>query len=243
MSEWLKEARDKYAKWPMVDMSHREFFRDPPRVQRIDSRFFFSPADGIIISQSRVSPNDDLLETKGTHCTLAELLSPWEIDQPCLCVSIFLTFWDVHIVRMSTGGIIYNQHVGPRRSCNAPMLFEENGILKKGVISKADQRYMASNARMLSRITSTNLTYTYYMVSLADSDISAILPFDHRLRAPLAQSERCFAVRWGSQATLVLPLDPRYKFKTLCQITDHVEAGVDALVSIERRTKGQHYVQ
>jgi phosphatidylserine decarboxylase len=236
ISEWKPKVKAHYDSVNWATWSHGEFLRDPCRCQRIDSRYAFSPADGIIIAQTRVNPDSDLIETKGTHCTLKELLDPWKIDTPCLVVSIFLTALDVHIVRCPIGAIMSHQHVGPRVSANLPMLFEEKELCEKGRISKPDQRYMASNARVLCRFRSTNLRYQMFLVLLADSDVSAVMPFDPRKHAPLAQSERCFAVRWGSQATLILPLTSRYRFKTLCKVTDHVEAGVDPLVEIIRKT-------
>jgi len=235
MEEWRATAVEKYKGYSLQRMAHAEFFRDPPRAQRIDATRFFSPADGVIIGQSRLVPECEVVEAKGVDVSLADLLHPWTIDQPCLVINVFMTFYDVHINRMPTGGILTREPTGPIRTCNLPMLWVEKGIVKKGVIQKGDMKYMASNARMLNRVWSTNLRYTYYMVQLADSDVSAIMPFDHRKHAPLAQSERFSVVRWGSQVALILPLDPRYKFRTLCNVTDHVEAGTDALVSIERR--------
>ena len=174
-----------------------------------------------------------MIETKGTHCTLSELMAPWEIDTPCLVIGIFLTFWDVHRIRTPSAGVLTNQFVEPIKTCNAPMLFEESSILKKGTISKADMKYMASNGRVLCRISQPG--YTYYMVLLADSDIDRILCYDHRKHAPMMQCQRSHYVTYGSQCNLILPLDSRYKFKTLCDVTDHVEAGRDALISIKVR--------
>jgi hypothetical protein len=82
-------------------------------------------------------------------------------------------------------------------------------------------------------VRSSILRYQYYIVQIADSDVAEILHFDRRQHAPMSQSERFSLVRSGSQVALILPLDPRYHFRTLCQVTDHVEAGVDALVKIE----------
>jgi phosphatidylserine decarboxylase len=234
MREWLTETKKRYSKWPLTDLSHREFFRDPPRAQRIDATKFFSPADGVLIGQKRVAPDGDVVEAKGVDITLADLVRPWVIDQPCLVINVFMSFYDVHINRMPTGGILTRQHAGPIRSSNLPMLWIEKGIVEKGMIFKDDMQYVQSNARMLNRVYSTNLAYTYYMVQIADSDVSAIMPFDHRKHAPLAQSERFSLVRWGSQVALILPLDKRYKFRTMCNVTDHVLAGSDALVKIQQ---------
>src|SRR5208282_4422485 len=130
------------------------------------------------------------IETKGTHCTLRELMAPWPIETPCLVISVFLTALNVHVIRCPTGAIMSHEHVGPRLTANLPMLFEEKSLCEKGRVSKPDQRYMAKNARVLCKFSSTNLGYTYYLALLADSDVTAILPFDPLKRASLAQSER-----------------------------------------------------
>jgi phosphatidylserine decarboxylase len=234
LKEWRSTAVEKYKDLGLARVSHQEFLRDPCRAQRVDSRFFFSPADGILIARQTADPDTDLIETKGTHCTLRQLMAPWQVDRPCLVVSVFLTFYDVHIIRCPTGALLSHQHAKPLRTMNLPMLWEEQQICKKGRVSAADERFMASNSRTLCRFWSSSLAYRYFLVLLADSDVSAIMPFDPGKHAPMAQSERCFQVRWGSQASLVLPLDSRYYFQPLCEVTDHLEAGVDALIEIQR---------
>ena len=233
MKEWLATAVEKYKDYPLERMAHTEFHRDPCRAQHVDSSLFFSPADGTIITQARVAPQGDIVEAKGVDVTLADLVHPWQIDQPCLVIGIFLSFYDVHRIRMPTAGVLTNQFVDPIRTCNLPMLWEEQSIVKKGTVSKRDMRYMKSNGRVLCKISQPQ--YTYYMVLLADSDINCVLPYDPKKHAPLMQCQRSHYVTYGSQCNLILPLDSRFKFKTLCQITDHVEAGRDALVRIETR--------
>jgi phosphatidylserine decarboxylase len=237
LAEWLPAAKKKYENIDWNHWSHEDFLRDPCRAQRVDSRYFFSPADGVIIGQACVSPDDDVVEAKGVEVTLADLMKPWPIDQPCLVINIFMTALDVHINRMPTGGILTHEPAGPIRTSNLPMLWIEKGIIEKGVIFKKGMQYVKDNARMLNRVWSTNLGFWYYMVQIADSDVSAIMPFDHRKHAPLAQSERFSLVRWGSQVALVIPLDPRYRFRTLCNVTDHVEAGTDPLVKMEEHRR------
>ena len=87
-------------------------------------------------------------------------------------------------------------------------------------------------APLFARLFSTKLGTA--AVLLADSDIDQVLPYDNRKHAPKMQGQRSHYITYGSQCNLILPLDPRIKFKTLCKVTDHVEAGTDALVSAER---------
>jgi phosphatidylserine decarboxylase len=235
IAEWRKTAMEKYKSLGTARLSHVEFLRDPCRAQRIDSRLIFAPADGIIIGQQIAKPDTDLIETKGTHCTLRELMQPWPIERPCFVLSIFLTFYDVHMVRCPVGGVLTYQRVGPIVTKNLPMLFEEHEICAKGRVSKDDLRYMARNAKVLCRFDSMKLAYRCYLILIGDSDVSAIMPFSDSKHASLDQCERCFVVRWGSQASLVLPVDQRYRFEPLCKVTDHVEAGIDALVKVSRR--------
>ena len=233
MREWVTVARKKYEDMSVEEMSHREFLRDPPRAEMVDPDRFFSPADGIIINQRIVQPGGELIEAKGVHVTLDEMMAPWEVEGPCLVCSIFMTFWDVHVNRMPCGGWIDSQPVEPLRTANLPMLFVEHGILEKEQILKKNMLYVRDNARVLNRVQCHWMNYDFFIVQIADSDVTAIMPFQPESHPFIAQSERFAIVRWGSEVAMVLPLDKRFKFTPLCRVTDHVEAGTDALFRID----------
>lgn len=234
MKIWVPKAKELWADVPLKRMAEVDFNRNPTRLEVTDSRFFFSPADGVIMNQGRMMPNERV-EAKGVYFTLAELMHPWPMTKPCLVISIFMNFYDVHWNRAPTAGLISHEYAPPLRTANLPMLYVEHGILDKKRLNQGDRAYVKANARMLNEVYSGALGYKYWMVQLADSDVEAIMPIRQDPIAPHGQCETFSFVCSGSEVALVLPLDSRYKFKTLCKVTDHVEAGVDPLVEVKRR--------
>jgi phosphatidylserine decarboxylase len=113
------------------------------------------------------------------------------------------------------------------------MLYVEQGIVKQDRIRRGDMAFMQANARVINEVYCPQWRYKYYMVQIADSDVSIILHFKPDEQARLNQGERFGMIRWGSMVAMILPLDPRFRFKPLCKVTDHVEAGLDALVRID----------
>lgn len=111
ISKWLSEAASKYQDLPVERLSHFEFFRDPPRPQIIDSDYFFSPADGIILYQTVVEdPTDPFLEVKGELYSLQELTQSPTWDIPCMVMGTFMTFYNC----VSGETIVHTSH-GTRR--------------------------------------------------------------------------------------------------------------------------------
>ena len=234
IEDWLDHAVARYDGVSLTSMSHEKFFRDPPRAQYVDRNYFWSPADGVILYQKQVDPDDDLVEAKGVDVCLRDMMGHCCPDCSCLVVGVFMSFYDVHVNRMPSAGILSHHSLPPLRTTNVPMLWVEHGIVQEGQVRKGNMKYLKPNARAVNTIYDPWLRYTYYMVQLADSDVSVIMHFKDVPYARYSQGERFSVVRWGSQVDLILPLDERYRFKTICRPTDHVEAGLDALVKIER---------
>ena len=86
---------------------------------------------------------------------------------------------------------------------------------------------------MYNKIYNSSLDYTYYIIQIADEDVNVIAPFKQQGDL-CTQNERFSLIRWGSQVELVLPLDSRYRFKTLLDNTMHVNAGIDKLIKIKK---------
>lgn len=236
MKEWLAAETKKVEGKTMREMSHEYFFRDPLRATFQDWSYFFSPADGFITFQSRFEPGSDLLDVKGAKVTLNTIMGPhaYELEhRPCLAIGIFMSFLDVHQNRAPTDGVLSHAYIPAIRTQNLPMLFAENEILKKGRISNRAMGFMQPNARVVNEFWYSSLSYKYYMVQIADSDVSAIIHYKPEEHARVNQGERIGMIRWGSMCVLILPLTSRYQFSPLCKITDHVEAGTDALVHVK----------
>jgi phosphatidylserine decarboxylase len=236
LAEWLASPEVKnFLKMEQSRADHEYFFRNPLRAMWANRDLFASPADGVVTLQGRFAPENDLIEVKGIHCTVNSLLGPMAIDEPALVCGIFMTCADVHWNRCPTEVMIRRRQLPPIQTLNCPMLWAERGLLDSGLIRKGTFGFMASNSRVVNRCFCGALQYTYYLVQIADSDINCIVPIEADPVAMFNQNERFGQIIWGSMVVAVLPLDSRYKFRTLCKVTEHVEAAVDSLVRIERR--------
>ena len=213
--------------------SHEFFFRNPPRTVWGDRHFFSSPADGIVTTQGRFDPEDNIVDAKGVKCSINDLLGPHAIDTPALATCIFMTAADVHWNRCPTDVVMSRHPLPPIKTLNEPMLFAERDLLDKGLIRRGTFGFMQSNSRVVNRCYCGALAYRYFLVQIADSDINCIVPIKAHPVASFNQNERFGQIIWGSMCVLILPLDERMKFKPLAKLTEHVEAG-EPLVSIGR---------
>ena len=230
LEDWLNGEVAELSKLPISELSNTFFFRDPPRSTYIDNKHFYSPADGTILYQKFVLPNEQVLEIKGIDYTLQDVMGDKDYNTPSLVIGIFMSFYDVHINRIPYSGIIKYNHLDPIESTNKPMLAVEKDILNK-VINPNNMDYLKYNERMLNKIYNSFLDYTYYVVQIADEDVNVIAPFKQQGDL-CTQNERFSLIRWGSQVDLVLPLDKRFSFELLLKETMHVNAGLDKLIKI-----------
>jgi phosphatidylserine decarboxylase len=236
MANWLSTAAAFYQEFPVDKLSHQAFFRDPPRPQIIDSDYFFAPADGIILYQEIVEdPASPYLEVKGENYSLQELTQSPNWDIPCMVVGTFMTFYNVHVNRIPYSGFLKYVYLDPITSRNYPMLMIEKGIINQDMnFQGEDLLYLKKNERVLNEIFSPRLNLTYYVVQIADVDVSAITHFDMDQSEFHTQNERFSMIRWGSQVDLIIPLDDRYEFNFIHKPTDAVQAGLDKMISIQR---------
>jgi phosphatidylserine decarboxylase len=216
------------------EIDHEEFFRDPARPNYIDSDYFYSPADGIILYQKEVTPTEKILDIKGKNFNLRELLEDKEFKPKCMVVGIFMTEFDVHINRVPYAGILKYRELEPLSTVNLPMLATQNKILK-GVVDQSAPEYIKRNQRMLNTIYSPMLNMKYYVVQIADEDINLICPFNTNQNVRYNQNVRFSMVRWGSQVDLIVPIHKDYDFEFVQKEKKHVEGGIDKLIKIIRK--------
>ena len=237
LEEWVetevRPLQDKSISW----LAENHFFRDPMRPTRTDPDYFFSPADGIVLYQHEVDPGENVVDIKGTTCSLREALRDPSFDQRCLVIGVFMTFYDVHVNRIPHSGRLNHRLLEAVRSRNLPMLDMEKGLVDELTIDPARTEYLRENQRMLNRIDSPALGLSYYVLQIADYDVNAITPFDLRQQVPVQQGRRFSQIRYGSQVDLVIPLVPHLSFETVQQPRVHVEAGLDPLVRVRRTTE------
>lgn len=234
MKQWFAETKKRYANFSAHKMAHEVFYRNPLRTMWGNRDLFASPADGVITTQGRFDPDGDLINVKGLEVTTNELLGPHAIDSPVLVIAIFMSYLDVHWNRTPTECQIQRYPISPIRTANVPMLGTEEGLIDDGKIKTATMGYMKNNGRVVNKCFAGHMRYTYYIVQIADSDVSKIVPVDPGEVASYPQNERFSQIIYGSMCVLVLPLDKRYRFRPLCRIADHVEATNDPLVGVEK---------
>jgi len=236
LEDWLNGEVKELSKLPVGELSNTFFFRDPLRPNFIDWEHFYSPADGTILYQKVVQPDEPVVEIKGMNYTLQDVVGDSDYNQPSLVIGIFMSFYDVHINRIPYGGVLKYKHLEPIESTNKPMLAVEKDILNK-VINPNNMEYLKYNERMFNQIYVPSLDYTYYLIQIADEDVNVIAPFKHQGDL-CAQNERFSLIRWGSQVDLVLPLTSKMDFELVLEDSMHVNAGLDKLVKIKLKNDG-----
>jgi phosphatidylserine decarboxylase len=237
LHEWVETdvaaVKDKPLQW----LSERHFFRDPSRPMYSDIDYFFSPADGIILYQQRVLPDESIVDIKGVTYSLREAMRDETFDQECLVIGIFMTMYDCHVNRVPYRGLLSYRQLEPIGTLNRPMLDLERSLVEELAIDHRHAAgYLHNNQRMVNRIYAPELRENYYILQIADYDVDCITPFDLNQNISVAQNERFSQIRFGSQVDLIIPLSQRYELETLQETGSHVEAGIDPLVRVGRKS-------
>ena len=237
LERWLEEDvrpfKDKSVRW----LSQYHFFRDPVRPVYSDASHFFAPADGIIVFQGTVAPDECIVDIKGKPYTVRDALRDNTYDAPSVVSGIFMTFFDVHVNRVPYAGRLSYRELEPLDSYNYPMLPVEKGILEDLRVDTTTARYLHNNQRVLNKVYSSTLGQHYYILQIADYDVDCITPFELKQNWPCSQNERFSQIRFGSQVDLIVPLSSRFEYRTLQKPGTHVEAGVDPLLRIVPNTE------
>ena len=235
VDQWLNEDVAEFRDKPVSWISQYHFFRDPIRAAYSDTSCFFSPADGIILYQEVVKPDECLVEIKGKSYCVRDALRDPHFEADSLVIGIFMTFYDVHVNRVPYSGRLSYKLLDPITTFNHPMLDVEKNILDQLHVGPAALEYLHHNERMVTKIYSPELQQSYYVLQIADYDVNCITQFQLKQNFPAFQGSRFSQVRYGSQVDLIIPLSSRFEFKTVQKTGHHVEAGVDSLVRISRK--------
>lgn len=232
LDQWISDdveaVKDKSVRW----LSEHYFFRDPPRPTYSNLSYFFSPADGIILYQKIVKPDDPIVEIKGLSYSLRDAMRDPAYDSESLVIAVFMTFYDVHVNRVPYPGSLTYRHLEPLDTYNHPMLSLEKRLLDELQVSLGDADYLHYNQRMLNRFDSVQLGQPYYVLQVADYDVDCIVPFEVRQHQPRLQGERFSQIRFGSQVDLVVPLSKGHDFEPMQEVGNHVEAGLDPVILV-----------
>lgn len=234
LKEWVATDVSPFRDRPLSWLSQFHFFRDPIRPTYSDTTYFFSPADGILLYQEVVGPEEAILDIKGRCYSARDVLRDDGFDRDSLVIAIFMTFFDVHVNRIPFPGRLSYRLADPVDSCNYPMLDVEEELLDELQVSLRSLTYLHNNQRVVNRIDSAQLPGSYYVVQIADYDVDSITPFELRQHHPCSQGARFSQIRYGSQVELLIPLSDRYELELMQPVGVHVEAGVDPLVTVRR---------
>ncbi len=237
LREWMEQdvadVKDKPISW----LSQHHFFRDPSRPTFSNTAYFFSPADGVVLYQREVEPDEPIVDLKGVAYSLKDALRDDEYDRRSLVIGVFMTFYDVHINRVPYPGRLSWRLVEPIDTLNRPMIEVEKSLVEDLRVSLDGVEYLHTNQRVVNRIDSPYLNDPYYVLQIADYDIDSITPFELRQNQPCMQGERFSQIRYGSQVDLVIPLSQRYSLTPTQTVGCHVEAGLDTLVAITEENR------
>jgi phosphatidylserine decarboxylase len=234
LRDWVTSDVNPLRGRPLPWLSQYHFFRDPSRPAYNNTSYFFSPADGILLYQQTVSPEEAILDVKGKSYAARDILRDNSFDQDSLVIGIFMTFFDVHVNRIPYPGRLSYRFAECLDSFNHPMLSVEEELLEDLRVSLRDASYLHLNQRVINRIDSAQLPGSFYVVQIADYDVDSVTPFELRQHQPCSQGERFSQIRYGSQVELLIPLSERYELVPLQPVGFHVEAGVDPLVEVRR---------
>ena len=236
LEQWLESEVHPYRRKSVAWLSQFHFFRDPIRPSYSDMSYFFSPADGVILYQRVVKPEEPIVEIKGRAYTLRDALRDPDFAEPSLVIGIFMTFFDVHVNRIPYPGMLSYKELDPLDTYNHPMLDVEKNIFDDLRIPNESLEYLHHNQRMVNRVYSSELRQSYYILQIADYDVDCVTPFDLKQNQAASQGERFSVVRYGSQVDLIVPLSSRFDFTTLQETGCHVEAGIDPLIKVSPKT-------
>lgn len=235
VAEWVRQDVRRARRHPLKWLSETYFFRDPVRGTCTDPDHFFAPADGILLYQRDLAPEEPLCEIKGCPYTLREAMRMPDLRGRCLVIGIFMTLYDVHVNRVPYSGLLSYRELPPIQSHNQPMLAVEQALLHGHPFPSDDADYLLLNQRMLNTVRVARLGLSYRMLQIADYDVATILPFHLRQNQPVFQNQRFSQIRFGSQVDLILPCQPAYAYELLQPDGYHVQAGIDPLIRLHRR--------
>lgn len=232
LDEWIETHASKYKHYDMKKLSDICFFREEIRPVFITPNKFYSPADGLIISQQIVKPHEKIMEVKGQKYTLENILPGVDLDEDVnyAVVEVFMSFYDVHVNRVPYGGFLKFRETEPLQSYNMPMIAMENRIFSDHIAYKHyNDGYLFNNSRMINTFFNNKKNLKYWVVQIADSDVSTFTHFTIHQNEYFDQGDRFSFIRWGSQCDLIVPMD-QYKFKFLQKPLYHVKGAEDFLL-------------
>ena len=226
---WLREQSKNFKSKTIEELSSVYCFRDPLRPIKNNPEIIFAPADGIIIDCTNIQTINESIYGKYGNVCVKDLSYNMIPEGSYSIITIFLTFYDVHVVRMPVSGIVSKLELPPIFVENRPMLELEN-ILIDGKYTNIRKELLSSfayNQRFLYSIKNSFLKEKMYLILTADYDIDSILDFHGKNNSSLKQNQRLATIRYGSMVTCIVPSS--WNLQLVCKENTHIAAGMDTL--------------
>lgn len=229
---WLREQNRVTRNMSIEELSSFYCFRDPLRPIKNNSDIIYSPADGVVVDYVRIKTNEAGIYGKYGDISLEKLSCGMIPEGEYDVVSIFLTFYDAHIIRMPINGVPTRLNLPPCYVENRPMLDFEKDIMNSKFTSVRKELLtcFAYNERVLYSIKNPSEKECLYMILTADYDIDTILSFVGKSH-PMKQNHRLASIRYGSMVTCVIP--SKWNCEFVGKENTHIEAGLDPLFMYE----------
>ncbi|RZK16737.1 MAG: hypothetical protein EOO43_14175 [Flavobacterium sp.] len=229
---WARNAKSECKDLTIEQLSSNHFFRDPIRPIKNNNNLIYSPADGIILDCKEVSSIHESVFTKYKNISLSNLTYSQISEGSYWVMTIFLTFYDPHVIRIPTNGLISRLDLPPYNIGNEAMLDLEKDILSNNICN-IKQELISSisfNQRVLFNINPPFFEESYYLLLTADYDIDTVVSFFSK-KSFYKQNSRIAAIRYGSMATCIFP--KTFNIKPLKKNNFHIEAGIDPIFEFE----------
>jgi len=229
IEKWTKRVRKETKRFSEEYMASTHFFRDPIRPIKNNADFVYSPADGVLLDVVQVSGRNEGFYSKYQNISLNELSYGQIEDGAYWVATIFLTYYDPHIVRVPVSGNIHRTDLPPYLLSDSPMLRMEELLLSGEKVQDMKERIsqVAFNQRALFTLQPNLNASPMYIILTADYDIDTVVSFFNRPNARVKQNVRFGAIRYGSMVTCVVPAD--WGIQPVQKVNTHVEAGIDPL--------------
>src|SRR5438105_1708042 len=130
LREWVDNDVTPVKEKPLRWLAEEYFFRDPTRPALTDTSYFFSPADGIVVYQQTVMPDEPIVDIKGKSYSLRDAIRDPSYDRESLVIGVFMTFVDVHINRVPFPGRLSYKELDEIGTYNQPTLGVEKGLFQ-----------------------------------------------------------------------------------------------------------------
>lgn len=241
LKKWVEEDVQSHKKQGMRYLSEQFFHRVPSRPNYIDSRYMFSPADGTILGAfENIDADESLIQVKGVNFTLKDLMQDPDLKGKFLVVSIFMSFYDVHLNNIPFAGNRTYEELPPLSTFNKPMLQIEKNLLDGIINPEFQEDYLRKNSREISTIFAPKLGQEYYLVRVGDYDVDVMVNFkqpDGEESHAYLQNEYFGKIQYGSQTLLIVEQKEgeeycKFKLTSESKVGMHVEQKLDKLVQV-----------